>query len=84
MELTIDMPEKLCEQIAWYRRAAHKQTAEEAVTELLWYALTLSPRQRLLDMLHHAPEGRAELSADEQLALADRLRQELFDKGIGA
>jgi hypothetical protein len=80
MELTINVPDMLFEQISDYRRATHKRTSEEVVTELLRYALTLSPRQRLLDMLRSAPEGRANLSEDEQMALTERVRQRIFEE----
>ena len=80
MELTIDVSDTLFEQISDYRRATHKRTPEEVVTELLRYALTLSPRQRLLDMLRYAPQGRAALSENEQFALIEYARQCVFEQ----
>lgn len=80
MELTINVPDMLFEQISNYRRITHKRTSEEVVTELLRYALTLSPRQRWLDMLRHAPEADAALSEEEQIALVERLRQQIFQQ----
>ncbi len=61
-ELTINLPDDVLEEIEKYKKAAHKKSTEEAVTELIRQALTLPPYFREFDW------EKAEAEADEEIA----------------
>ncbi|MDY0093192.1 MAG: hypothetical protein RBT80_10895 [Candidatus Vecturithrix sp.] len=80
MELTVQVSDMLFEKLTSYQKTTHKRTIEEVVTDLLFYALELSPRQRLLDALERTPDADVTLTEIEQLAMVDAVRQEVYEE----
>lgn len=61
-EITITLAEDIIDEIERYRKSARKTNTEEAVTELIKYALTLPPYFKAFDWT------KAEAEADNQIA----------------
>ncbi len=80
MQLTISLPDIMVEKIELYKKTTQKQSTEEVITELLQYALILSPRQKFLETLRKAPDAKTEMTEEEQLAMVDNVRQEMYAK----
>jgi hypothetical protein len=60
-ELTIKIPEDVFDEIERYRKSANKPNTEEAVAELIKYALSLPPYFREFDW------EKAEAEADKEI-----------------
>ncbi len=82
--ISIHLPQQLVQGVLAYQAAAHKPNFDEAVTELLRYALTDSPRHRLLEALRQTPDACPTLSEAEQSALIERIRQDAYQHRVGA
>lgn len=80
MELTVQVSDMLFEKLTYYQKTTHKRTIEEVVADLLFYALELSPRKRLLDALERTPDADVTLTEAEQLAMVDAVRQEVYEE----
>jgi len=80
MECTISLNDTIVEKLAYYQRVRQKRSIEEAITELLQYALTMSTRQKFLETLRNMPETNTTLSEEEQLAMVDQVRQEIYEE----
>jgi metal-responsive CopG/Arc/MetJ family transcriptional regulator len=78
MVITMNLPETLLEKVEVYKESKHKQNFDEAVTELLQEALTFSSRQYLLETLQRAPETETSMTQEEQFAMIDAVRQEIY------
>ena len=76
--IKIHLPQQIVQGIAAYQTAAHKQSFNDAVTDLLRYALTDSTRLRLLEALENTPDASPTLSEDEQTTLIERMRQDAY------
>jgi len=61
-ELTIKIPDDVFDEIERYRKSANKLNTEEAVTELIKYALSLPPYFREFNW------EKAEAEADKEIA----------------
>jgi hypothetical protein len=61
-ELTIKIPDDVFDEIERYRKSANKLNTEEAVTELIKYALSLPPYFREFNW------EKAEADADKEIA----------------
>lgn len=61
-ELTITLSDTIFEEIEKYKKASHKRSTKNAVTELLKYALTLPPYFNSFDW------KKAEAEADKEIA----------------
>ena len=61
-ELTIKIPDDIFDEIERYRKSANKPNTEEAVAELIEYALSLSPYFREFNW------EKAEAEADKEIA----------------
>lgn len=61
-ELTITLSDNIFEEIEKYKKASHKRSTKNAVTELIKYALTLPPYFRDFDW------KKAEAEADKEIA----------------
>ncbi len=62
-EITITLADDIIDEIERYRKSARKTNTEEAVTELIKYALTLPPYFKAFDW------EKAEAEADKEIAL---------------
>ncbi len=80
MECTISLNDTIVEKLAYYQRVRQKRSIEEAITELLQYALTLSPCQKFLETLRNIPETNTTMSEEEQLVMVDQVRQEIYEE----
>jgi predicted nucleotidyltransferase len=65
MECTISLPDTIVEQLERYTQTEQKRSIEEAVTELLQYALRLSPKRTFSETLQIVRKVKQRLS--EQL-----------------
>lgn len=80
MQVTINVSDVLLEKIEWYKAKTQRQSTEDIVGRLLQYALTFSPRQRLLDVLRNTPDAAITLTEEEQLAMVDEIRQDIYEE----
>lgn len=80
MELTVHISDLIFEKLRSYQQTTSKRTIENVVNDLLFYALELSPRQRLLDALRNTPDRSVTLTEAEQLAMVDAVRQEACEE----
>ena len=79
-ELTISLSDIMLEKIELYKKSTQQQSIEEVITELLQYALMLPLRQKFLETLRKAPDAKTEMTEEEQAALVDKVRQEMYMK----
>lgn len=80
MELTVHVSDMVFEQLKCYQKTTSKRTIEDVVNDLLFYALELSPRQRLLDALRNTPDASVTLTEAEQSAMVDAARQDVYEE----
>ena len=80
MQVTINVSDGLLEKIEWYKAKTRQQHTEDVVSRLLEYALTMPPRQRLLEALRNVPDAATTMTEDEQLAMIDQIRQDVYEK----
>jgi hypothetical protein len=75
---TINIADNIFTELSLYTRSVRKTKMEDAIAELLQYALMMSPRQRLLDVRHTTPDANSGLSEEEQCAIVDRVRESVY------
>jgi predicted CopG family antitoxin len=61
-ELTINLSDEIFEEIKRYKKVRHKKSTDDAVAELIKYALTLPPYFKDFDW------GKAEAEADKEIS----------------
>ena len=80
MELTVHVSDRESKKLRSYQQTTSKRAIEDVVNDLLFYALELSPRQRLLDALRNTPESSSTLAEAKRLAMADVVRQDVYEE----